>query len=133
MKNPRSHEALFSHHDDRGILGVVEFKNLDFTPQRSYWIHSVPNGQERGHHAHKELKQFVVLIRGSVQITLYDGESFWEVELTQENPSLYIGPGLWRVLRNFSEDAVLVVFCDKPFDEFDYISDLSEFKIWVAK
>ena len=42
-----------------------------------------------------------------------------------------IGPGVWRVMRNFSSDCVLLVLADQHYDEADYIRDYEEFKKWV--
>ena len=49
-----------------------------------------------------------------------------------DNPlkGLYIPPGYWRVLRNFSPDAVCLVLASEEYDENDYIRNYQDFLKW---
>lgn len=40
---------------------------------------------------------------------------------------LFIGPGLWREMHDFSPDSVLMVFASSEYDEADYIRTRQEF------
>jgi hypothetical protein len=51
-------------------------------------------------------------------------------ELQREGSGLKISPGLWRNILNFSENAVIGVLCDSPYDEGDYIRDYEEYVEW---
>lgn len=46
-----------------------------------------------------------------------------------DNPSegLYVGPGTWREMYDFSERAVLLVLASEYYNEDDYIRDYGEF------
>jgi hypothetical protein len=113
-----------------GSLGVVEFSSLDFIPQRLYWLAKVQPGEVRGNHAHKQLKQLLLLISGSVSVEIRRGRDSEVFELQKEGSGLKISPGLWRNILNFSENAVIAVLCDSPYEETDYIRDFEEYVAW---
>lgn len=114
--------------DQRGHLCVAEFeKEIPFEIKRVYWIYGTAQGIERGFHAHKQLKQVAVAVAGSCEIELNDGKSTETVTLQSPDQGLVIGPGIWRVMRNFSEDCVLLVFADALYNEADYIRNYEEF------
>jgi hypothetical protein len=60
--------------DDRGSLGVIEIaSHAPFVPVRMFWISDVAAGTARGGHAHKACSQFVVCLRGRINIDAIDG------------------------------------------------------------
>jgi hypothetical protein len=115
-----------------GSLGVIEFLSLDFDPARIYWISNVPRGLERGHHAHKGLSQMLCILTGSADVEISEGNEKTVFHLDQQSNSLKLKPGLWRVLRNFSDDACVLVICDQPYDESDYIRNYNDYLEWYA-
>jgi len=121
---------IFFPKDSDGSLGVIEFSGLDFKPARFYWLTNIPEGLERGRHAHKQLKQAFVALAGSCQILLSDGNSKEIFNLCMESPLLNVNAGLWRELSNFSTDALIGVFASEPYDETDYIRDYDEYILW---
>jgi hypothetical protein len=110
-----------------GVLSVLEFRDLPFEPKRIYWISEVGKAESRGHHAHRKLSQFMYSIQGSCNIELTNGVSKLEFLLEKNGPGLIVSPGWWRVLHNFSSDAIIQVLGNLPYDESDYIRDYSEF------
>jgi hypothetical protein len=116
-----------------GNLGVLEFDTIEFQPKRIYWISNVPVGNTRGNHAHKELNQLVWALSGSVVLDVYAGESVTSYELNSNSSAVQLRPGLWRVLRNFSPDANVLVLCDRRFEESDYIRDFTEYLAWYKE
>ena len=115
---------------DNGDLGVVEFAELPFEPKRIYWLTNVDDHKSRGHHAHKKLRQYFVVVNGSVDIFLTDGVKEFSTTLHSDGNGILLSPGLWREIRNFSANAVLLVVCDQPYSEEDYIRDFSSFLDW---
>ncbi|MEN8662504.1 MAG: WxcM-like domain-containing protein, partial [Lentimonas sp.] len=73
-----------------------------------------------------------VALSGSCEIEFDDGTNTETIQLNSRDEGVLIRPGLWRVMRNFSEDCVLVVFADAHYDEDDYIRDYDAFKAWVS-
>lgn len=115
---------------ETGDLGVVEFANLPFEPKRIYWLTGVGDDKSRGHHAHKNLRQYFVAIKGTVEIFLSDGVEEFVTTLHADGKAILLTPGLWREVKNFSADAVLLVICDQAYSEDDYIRDFNQFLDW---
>ena len=44
----------------------------------------------------------------------------------------YVGPGLWRELTDFSQDAIACVIVDNEYQETDYIRNWNEYLKWVG-
>lgn len=120
--------------DERGSLIAIEAeKSVPFEVRRVYYIFDTKEGVERGFHAHKNLNQVAVAVTGSCEMVLDDGECETSVLLDSAQKGVWIGPGVWRVMRNFSSDCVLLVLADQHYDEADYIRDYEEFKEWVSQ
>ncbi len=114
--------------DERGSLVAIETQqDLPFELRRVYYIFGTKEGVERGFHAHKDLQQVAVAVRGSCTMELDDGHEKKEVALNDPTQGLYIGPMMWRVMKNFTEDCVLLVFADQHYNENDYIRSYSDF------
>ena len=120
---------LDKHHSDRkGNLSVVENGDtLPFDVKRVYYLYDVPGGESRGAHAHKELEQLIVAASGSFTVTLDDGDSKRSFFLNRPYQGLYVKPGLWRDLVDFSSGAVAMVLASEIYDVNDYIRDYGEF------
>jgi hypothetical protein len=120
--------AIPQRGDARGQLAIAELgQSLPFPVRRVYWIHDAAPQSERGNHAHRELRQLVVCVAGSVELELTDGKSKETLRLDAFSQGVVLGAGVWRVLRNFSPDCILVVLADREYDEADYIRDYAEF------
>ena len=120
--------------DDRGSLIAIEAeKSVPFPVRRVYYIFGTKTGVERGFHAHKALNQVAVAVTGSCEMVLDDGESETEVLLDSAEKGVLIGPGMWRVMRNFTSDCVLLVLADQHYDEADYIRNYDEFKERISQ
>lgn len=113
--------------DRRGNLSVIENDIVPFDIKRVYYLYDVPSGSERGGHAHKELKEFLVALSGSFDVVLKDGEEQEIVTLNKPYEGLLINPGIWRELQNFSSGSVCLVVASEVYIEEDYIRDFEEF------
>lgn len=120
---------LDKHHSDRkGNLTVVENgKTLPFDVKRVYYLYDVPGGENRGAHAHKELSQLIIAASGSFTVTLNDGKCKRSFFLNRPYQGLYVKPGMWRDLEDFSSGAVCMVLASDVYKKEDYIRDYSEF------
>ena len=115
---------------ENGYLGILEFTDLPFEPKRVYWLTGVEEGKSRGLHAHKDLRQFFVALQGNVDIRLNDGTSDSFYTLRADGDGLLLEPGIWRELTNFSNNAALLVVCDRPYSEDDYIRNYEHYVLW---
>lgn len=109
---------------------ITLVKNGDGTPfdvKRAYYLYDVPAGESRGAHAHKALKQLVVAVVGSFNITLDDGAEKRTYTLNRPGEALEVGPGMWRTLDGFSSGAICLVLASEVYTAADYIRDYDEF------
>lgn len=120
---------LNKHHSDRkGNLTVVENGvTLPFDVKRVYYLYDVPGGESRGSHAHRELEQLIVAASGSFTVVMDDGVNKKRFFLNRPYQGLYIKPGLWRDLEDFSSGAVCMVLASEVYQKEDYIRDYQEF------
>lgn len=120
---------LDRHHSERkGNISVVENnQDIPFEVRRAYYLYDVPGGESRGGHAHKELSQLIIAASGSFTVTLDDGRVKRTFTLNRPYQGLYVVPGIWRTLDDFSSGAVCLVLASHEYDEGDYIRDYNEF------
>lgn len=114
--------------DERGsLIAIEEGYNAPFQIKRVYYIFDTKKGIERGFHAHINLKQIAIAVKGSCTFILDDGQKRKEIKLSNPNQGLFIEGLIWREMKDFSEDCVLVVLASEHYDETDYIRDYEEF------
>lgn len=120
---------LDKHHSDRkGNITVVENQNtVPFAVKRTYYLYDVPGGESRGGHAHRELSQLVIAASGSFTVTLDDGKVKRTFVLNRPYQGLYVVPGIWRTLDDFSSGAVCLVLASHGYDENDYIRNYNDY------
>lgn len=120
---------LDKHHSDRkGNISVVRnSKEIPFEVKRTYYLYDVPGGESRGGHAHKELSQLIIAASGCFTVTLDDGRVKRTFTLNRPYQGLYVVPGIWRTLDDFSSGAVCLVLASHAYDTKDYIREYDEF------
>ena len=119
---------LPKHEDSRGNLTFLEEDNhVPFKIQRVYWIYDVPGGQIRGGHAFKKQEEFIVALSGSFDIVVDSGTEKRTFSLNRSYYGLYIPPGLWRHMENFSTNSLAIVVSSTLFSEEDYVRDYNDF------
>jgi dTDP-4-dehydrorhamnose 3,5-epimerase-like enzyme len=120
--------------DDRGSLVAIEDNTtVPFAFHRVYYIYNTRFDVVRGLHAHKTLEQMLICVCGSCVIVLDDGSERKEVLLDEPTHGLYIGPMMWREMKDFSPGAVLLVLASEHYNELDYIRDYSSFLTQIKK
>ncbi len=120
---------LDRHHSDRkGNLSVVENgSTLPFNVKRVYYLYDVSGGESRGAHAHKDLSQLIIAASGSFRVTLDDGKVKRSFFLNRPYQGLYVKPGIWRDLDDFSSGAVCMVLASDVYLKEDYIRCYDDF------
>lgn len=117
-----------------GCLSVLQSNaDLGFPVRRVYFIYGMDQGAERGGHAHKEMRQCLVMAHGSARISLEGPAGRHEFVLDSPDQGLIVPPEYWREMRDFSKDAVLLALASDDYDPDDYIRDYGEFKRWLAE
>lgn len=127
-------DTLKTFTDKRGSLTIVEEgREVPFEIRRVYWIHSVPEGEERGKHSNTVSSEYVIAVNGSVEITLEDRNGRRTYLLDSKEKGLLIPPDTWDEIRNFSTDAILLVLASHSYDESTYINSYEEFLQYIGK
>lgn len=117
--------------NSKGSLCFIEArKHVPFNIERVYYINDVPGGETRGSHAHKKLEQVLVVLSGSLTVELDDGENISRFPLNRSWCGLYVPPGYWRNLIDFTSGTVCMVLASCEYEPHDYIRDYDEFINW---
>lgn len=119
--------------DSRGNLTFIEEEShVPFKISRVYWIYDVPGGEQRGGHAFKVQREFIVALSGSFDVIINDGIKVYHFQLNRSYFGLYIPNGLWRHMENFSTNAVVMVLSSTNFSESDYIRNFEDYLLYIA-
>ena len=115
--------------DPRGTLMFAEQgRHIPFAVKRIFAIYDVPLGIGRGGHAHRVQEQFLIMMAGACTVVVDDGACRREESLAHPTEALYVPPGVWLELKDFSPGAVCVVLSSGPYDEADYVRDYGEYR-----
>lgn len=114
--------------DERGsLIALEENYNAPFDIKRVYYIFGTKPGVTRGFHAHKKLKQLAIAVSGSCTFVLDDGKKREHISLSNPNHGLFIEGFIWREMKDFTPDCVLVVLASEHYDERDYERNYENF------
>lgn len=100
-----------------GTLYVTEVGNrVPFDIKRVFWVKDVAKGATRGNHATKKTKLILVPVAGNCEVVVDNGHSQEVFFMDTSSKGLYIDEMIWRQMRNFSPDCVMMALCDRPFE-----------------
>ena len=119
---------LFNIYEIKEPNGNLAFIELPIYASRIFYVYGVKAGDTRGYHAHKECEQFLICLKGSINVTCDDGNIRQVYVLDSPLKCLYIPPMIWAEQYYHSEDTMLVGLASHPFEEEDYIRDYKTFK-----
>jgi len=112
--------------DERGSLGVIEFSQIPFAPQRFFWIFGTPQNTSRAGHGHTMCEQFLLVQVGTVKIQVTNSENEVRLFILSPGDGYHLTTYNWLELLEFSSDAVLGVFASLPYDRDEYIDSLED-------
>lgn len=116
--------------DEDGALWVYEAENHLPIPVRRTFVVRAGDQVRRGHHAHRACSQVLVCLAGACRVEVCDGRVNRTVILDSPDAGLYIPPSLWAEQTYLGRDAMVMVFCDLPYDESDYIRDWKRYLVY---
>ena len=127
---PRGAHLLYlpTVRDPTGSLTPFEWSALPFEPKRVFLLTDLVQGSRRGGHAHHELQELIVAASGAFTVKTLDERGWHAWTLNRPDQALFVPPGVWRVLGDFSGNAIALVLASTPYDPSDYIRDMAEFQ-----
>jgi len=118
--------------DPNGVLCVYESgQQVPFIIRRVFTV-SAMGGDMRGDHAHKQCSQLLVCVSGQIRVICDNGLAVTHHLLDSMNCGLLVPPGIWAKEEYVTDGAILMVLCDRNYDEEDYIRDYNNFKIFFG-
>jgi hypothetical protein len=83
--------------------------------QRLFWLYNVPHHCLRGNHRHQKCRMVLHCVVGSVDVYVQTPEGDCRYTLSSNNEYLFLEAEDWRLMHQFSVNAMLVVFADRSF------------------
>ncbi|CCH51273.1 WxcM domain protein [Fibrisoma limi BUZ 3] len=106
---------------EKGNLTVFE-NIIPGTIQRVFYIYEAGQSPRAGHRHHRAWNALVCL-SGSCRVYCHNGQAETTYRLTNPRQCLVLEPEDWHIMDEFSEDAILLVVSNEPYDKDDYIYD----------
>lgn len=119
-------QNLKTFSDSRGDLCPINMSELPFLPKRSFFVTNIPQGSIRGDHAHYTTEQFLICLRGQIEVFLFDGKNTHKCLLNQQQ-AIYVPNLIWDSQKFLTDDCVLLVFASTEYNKLDYITNKSDF------
>ncbi len=104
-----------------GRLLVVEGNSgtIPFDIKRIFWVRDVTKHAQRGQHATKKTKLVLIPVSGSCDVAVNDGFNETVYHMDDSSTGLYIDAMLWRTMKNFTPDCVMMAVCDRIYSPGD--------------
>jgi hypothetical protein len=122
--------TLPRHVDHGGELVVFEERSGLPFPVRRFFSVAVSQKAVRGRHAHRMCAQAFLCPRGAIEVECDDGRAKHTFSLDRPDLALVIPASIWATESYQTADSMLLVLCDRPYDEADYIRNYSAFLAW---
>jgi dTDP-4-dehydrorhamnose 3,5-epimerase-like enzyme len=120
------------HENFNGLLCAYESgRHIPFDIRRVFIV-TAKAGDKRGEHAHKQCTQLLVCISGKIIVICDDGSSINQHVLDNVGTGLLIPNGIWAEQEYMVDGAVLMVLCDRGYEEEDYIRNYDDFKAFIG-
>ncbi|WP_113922811.1 sugar 3,4-ketoisomerase [Cognataquiflexum aquatile] len=100
---------------------------IQFPIQRIYYLTGVKPCETRGNHANLKNRQVMIAISGSFSVTVDDGVDKKTFLVNSSSEGLYIPEKTWRIVHDFSPEAICLVICSEKYDASDYIKDYDQY------
>ena len=114
--------------DDRGsLISLEQDQNIPFNIKRVYYIFDTEQDVARGFHAHRNLQQVAVCVKGSCRMLFDNGLVKESIVLDTPTKAVLIDRMQWHEMYDFTEDCVLMVLASDHYDESDYIRNYQDF------
>jgi dTDP-4-amino-4,6-dideoxygalactose transaminase len=114
-----------------GILHCIN--NLSFDTKRFFYINNFNNNltenKKRGFHANINFNELIIIVEGSIKLTLIDKKLKEETTIVNKDNLHYIPKLKWVEYEILSDNTVILCLVDKDINSSIVINDFEEFKI----
>lgn len=118
--------------DERGSLVVLEEnKEFPFSIRRIFYDFQTDPTITRGEHANKNSRFGFISLQGSCVVEVDDGFGKTEYMLDSPFQCLLIDNMVWKSMKRFSKDNILLVLSDQKYDSEEYLYNYEEFILIV--
>ncbi len=119
--------------DNRGSLTfLLHPLTAPFPIKRIFYLYGMPEGSQRGGHAHIRESQLLIAVAGSFTVKVFDGATWETYTLDRPDIGLLLPPPYWRELHDFSPGAVCLTLSSTDFDPEEYLSPMSDYLDYLA-
>jgi hypothetical protein len=112
-----------------GILHCIN--NLNFETKRFFYINNFNNllteNNKRGFHANLNFNELIIVIEGSVKITLIDKNSTKETCIVNKDNLYYVAKLKWIEYEILDKETIILCLVDKDMNESISICNFEEF------
>ena len=113
------------------VMRVFDSNHVPFTICRIFTVLADTDGK-RGEHLHRKCNQLMICVSGAIDLLCDDGEQRQTIKLRTDSDGVLVKSGIWAEQTYLEDKSVLLVICDQPYDENDYIRDYDEFLEWSS-
>ena len=114
--------------DERSSMCVIEGnKDIPFQIKRIFYDYNSKDCSIRGNHANLYSKFAFICMAGSCVIEVDDGYNQDVFFLNTPQRVLIVDNLVWKKMKNFSSDSVLLVLSDQYYNKNEYIHDYEKF------
>ena len=108
-------------------------KDIPFKTKRMFIIYGNKNFV-RGNHAHYKCSQFLVPIYGSITVQ-YENKTIKTIKTIdyKKKEGFLLRPKTWCKLKFNTNRSILMVFCDREYEYYDYIEKYNDFLKIIKK
>lgn len=120
--------------DARGRMCVVETnQQIPFEIKRFFYDFQTTGTESRGNHANIHSQFAFISLAGSCTVDVDDGVNAQTFVLDTPTKLLWVDKMTWKVMRDFTQDNVLLVVSDQHYDGNEYIRDYTQFREMIGK
>jgi len=122
----------FGSAEEGFLISTQAARQLPFPVKRVFWLHQVPVGYTRGHHAHHTTEEVLIALQGSITVNTETHAGKQVFTLDYPVKALYLPAKCW-VTFTFSPGALLLCLTSTDYDPADYIRDYDLFQSLVRQ
>lgn len=114
--------------DARGNLSFLEnYNQIPFDIKRVEYFYDIPGGEALKGYACKHQQEVIIALSGSVDVIVEDGLGRDCITLNRSYFGLFLPSNVWRQVKNFSTNSIVLFVSDRFYSEEDYVRDLNDF------